>query len=81
MCKHARGNISLNFQQMALFIIREKIGLHLLRTDQDPVPKNVLLLLLLRSNPNRQHSKYYISGGVRRRGKTGKNGKVEVKRK
>ena len=43
------------------------------------IKKRKILLLLLRSNPRRQHSKIYC-WGVRRRGKTGKHGKVEVKR-
>ena len=40
-----------------------------------------ILLLLLRSNLSRQHSRFYIAGVVRRRGNTGKYGKVGVKRK
>ena len=36
-----------------------------------------ILLLLLRSNPSRQHSKIYRWGI--RRGKTGKHGKIGVK--
>ena len=41
----------------------------------------LLLLLLLRSNPSRQHLKLPYRCGVRRRGKAGKYKKVGVKRK
>ena len=41
----------------------------------------ILLLLLLRSNPCRQHSKVLCRWGVSRRGKTGKHRKRRVKRK
>ena len=37
--------------------------------------------LLLRSNPNRQQTKAQYCGGIRKRGKTGKHRKVEVKRR
>ena len=43
--------------------------------------KILLLLLLLRSNPSRQHLKVLYRWGVGRIEKTGKHGKVRVKRK
>ena len=41
----------------------------------------VKIILLLRSNPSRQHSKILYPWGVWRRGKEGKHGKVGMKRK
>ena len=41
----------------------------------------LLLLLLLLCNPSRQHSEVLYRWGIRRRGKIGKHGKVEVKKK
>ena len=41
---------------------------------------DILLFLLLRSNPSRQHSKLVYRLGLRRRGKTGKHGEVGMKR-
>ena len=51
--------------------------------EEDIAAKDIkeLLLLLLRSNPSWQRSKVLYRWGVRRRGKTGKHGKVGVKRK
>ena len=51
------------------------------KTQEIKLIKKLLLLLLLRSNPSRQHSKVLYRCRVRRRGKTGNHGKVGLKRK
>ena len=54
---------------------------HKCRPKAKSVLENKLLLLLLRSNPSRQHSQVLYRWGFRRRGKTGKQGKIGGKRK
>ena len=47
----------------------------------NPLAHPTPYILLLMSNPSRQYSNVQYRWGLRRRGKTGKHGKVEVKRK